>query len=79
MTIVVDAAAFFELSGDDAIDPDVALKQLEWISWELERLGSDEKEALIAFVRAEAEETDDPRRRAFLSEFPTALGLVDEE
>jgi hypothetical protein len=79
MTIVVHAAAFFELSGEDAVDPDAALKQLEWIRWELEQLDWDAKQALIAFVRAEAEATDDPRYRAFLLEFPTALGLLDEE
>jgi hypothetical protein len=79
MTIVVHAAAFFELSGEDAVDPDAALKQLEWIHWELERLDPDAKQALIAFVRAEAETTDDPRYRAFLLEFPTALGLLDEK
>jgi hypothetical protein len=79
MTIVVHAAAFFELSGEDAVDPDAALKQLEWISWELERLDPDAKEALIAFVLAEAEAERDPRRRAFLFEFPQALGLRDEE
>jgi hypothetical protein len=79
MTIVVHAAAFFELGGDDVIDPDTALKQLEWMHWELDRLDPDEKEALAAFVLAEAEAERDPRRRAFLFEFPRALGLRDEE
>jgi hypothetical protein len=35
MRIVVGVAMFFEGSKDDVIDPDVALKQLEWIHWEL--------------------------------------------
>jgi hypothetical protein len=78
MRIVIDASAFFELSGDDVIDPDIALKQLEWIHWELERLDPDEKETLIAFVLAEAEAANDPKLRDFLSGFPQAMGLRDE-
>jgi hypothetical protein len=79
MQIVVHATAFFELSGEDVIDPDIALKQLEWIHWELERLDPEEKETLVAFVVAEAEATRDPRVRAFMLEFPKAMGLRDEE
>jgi hypothetical protein len=80
MRIVVGVAMFFEGSEDDVIDPDVALKQLEWIHWELDRLDPGEREALVAFVHAEAEAADDdPRYRAFLLEFPKAMGLRDEE
>jgi hypothetical protein len=78
MRVAVQAAAFFELSANDTLHPDVAVKQLEWISSELQRLDAREKEALIAFVRAEAEAADDPRYRAFLLDFPDALGLRDE-
>jgi hypothetical protein len=80
MRIVVGAAMFFEGSGEDVIDPDVALKQLEWIHGELDRLDSGERNALVAFVHAEAEAAnDDPRYRTFLLEFPKAMGLRDEE
>jgi hypothetical protein len=79
LQIVVHTTAFFELSDKDVIDPDVALKQLEWIHWELDRLDPDEKETLVAFVLAEAEATRDPRVRAFLLEFPQGMGLRDEE
>jgi hypothetical protein len=44
------------------------------------RLDPGEREALVAFVHAEAEAADDdPRYRAFLSEFRKAMGLRDEE
>jgi hypothetical protein len=33
MRKVVGVAMFFEGGKDDVIDPDVALKQLEWIYW----------------------------------------------
>jgi hypothetical protein len=44
------------------------------------RLDPGEREALVAFVHAEAEAADDdPRYRAFLLEFRKAMGLRDEE
>ena len=79
MRIVLDAAAFFELSGDDVLDPDIAVNQLEWISWELKRLDPSARDAFVALALAEAEATHDPRYRTFLLEFPEGLGLRDED
>jgi hypothetical protein len=79
MRIVLDAAAFFELSGDDVVDPYIAVKQLEWISWELKGLDPSAKDAFVSLALAEAEATQDPRYRAFLLEFPEGLGLRDED
>jgi hypothetical protein len=79
MRIVLDAAAFFELSGDDVVDPDIAVKQLEWISWELKQLNPSARDAFVALALAEAEATQDPRYRTFLLEFPEGLGLRDED
>ena len=75
MRIVVGAAAFFELSDDDVLDADVAVKQLEWIASELQQLEPSAKDAVLAFVAAEAQGTTDARYRAFLSELPEGLGL----
>ena len=77
MRVVVQAAAFFELCDDDVLDPDIAVKQLEWVSSELQRLDPEAKEALIAFAQAEAEATDDPSYRAFPFALPDGLGLLD--
>jgi hypothetical protein len=79
MRVVVQAAAFFELCDDDVLDPDIAVKQLEWIVWELGKLDPREREALVAFVLREAEATNDSRYRAFLLSFPDVFGLRDEE
>jgi hypothetical protein len=79
MRVILDAAAFFELSGDDVLDPDVAVKQLEWISWELKQLDRSARDAFVALALAEAEATHDPRHRTFLLEFPQGLGLRDED
>jgi hypothetical protein len=46
MRVAVQAAAFFELCPDDVLDPGLAVKQLEWISSELQRLDSDLSDAL---------------------------------
>jgi hypothetical protein len=78
MRVVVQTAAFFELCDEDVLDLQIAVKQLEWISWELRRLDSQERDALIAFVDAEAQATGDPRYRRFLLEFPVAFGLREE-
>lgn len=75
MRVVVQAAAFFELCDEDVLDLRVAVKQMEWISWELRQLDPQERDALIAFVDAEAQATNDPRYRQFLQEFPAAFGL----
>jgi hypothetical protein len=79
MRIVLEAAAFFELCDDEVLDPDIALKQLEWSSWQLGRLDPEEQATLVAFAEREAEATSDHRYRSFLLAFPEAFGLRDEE
>jgi len=79
MRVVVQAAAFFELCDEDELDLQVAVRQLEWISWELRRLDPAERDALLAFVQREADATGDFDYRAFLLEFPEALGLLNDE
>jgi hypothetical protein len=78
MRVAVQSAAFFELCPDEVLDPDLALKQLEWIASELHRLDSDARDELVAFVQEEARATDDRRYRTFLLEFPQSFGLRDE-
>ena len=70
MRMVLQAAAFFELCGDEVLDPDTAVKQLQWIAAELARLDADESEALLAFVRREAEATRIPATAPFFRSSP---------
>lgn len=76
MRAVVHMAAFLELSDDNAVDPDVAVKQLESLAFELQQLAPDGREALITFVLREAEQAEGEYRE-FLLGFPEALGLVE--
>ena len=78
MRAVVWLVAFLEFSVDAAVDPDDLVKQLESVAYELQQLDAEERRAFIAFVRGEAEETDDPEYRDFLLTIPAGLGLVDE-
>jgi hypothetical protein len=72
MSAVLWAAVFFESCSDDECDPDVAVKQLEQIAYELGRLSEQEQDEFRRFAQREAER--DPRR-----EMTTLISrLVDE-
>jgi len=73
MRALLQAAAFFELSSDEILDPDAAVAALEDIAYLLRQLSAAEKETLIAFVRAEAEAAESPAYRKFLRDFPEAM------
>jgi hypothetical protein len=75
MRIVLRTAAFLELCGDDVLDPDVAVKQLESIAAELQGLDSEARDELIELALREAEAAYDPAQRDFLLSFADAFGL----
>jgi hypothetical protein len=76
MRIILRLAAFLELSSAPDVNPDVAVRQLEEIAALLQGLDQQERGALIAFTRTEAEGTVDPRYREFLLGFPESVGLA---
>lgn len=73
MQIVLDQLAFLELSSDEAINPDIAVRQMEIITWMLRKLPEDEQRELIAFALGLAKEQREPDRVAFYE------SLADEE
>jgi hypothetical protein len=75
MRAVVEAAAFLELSPDEVLDPDFAVKELESMVYLLGQLSEDEKRQLVAFTRTEAERASSVDYREFLRQFPEAMGL----
>jgi hypothetical protein len=72
---VVKAAAFLELSADEVVDPDIAVKELESMAFLLGQLSESEKRQLAAFTRAEADRASPDECREFLRQFPEAMGL----
>jgi hypothetical protein len=75
MRAVVEAAAFLELSPDEVLDPDLAVKELESMAYLLGQLTESEKRQLVAFTRAEADRVSSDDYRAFLRRFPEHIGL----
>jgi hypothetical protein len=77
--LVMDVAWFLESGDDSVIDPDDAVKQLEWISYKLCGLPAEDRSRLIALIRERAEAESEPAFREFLKESPEALGLLIED
>ena len=50
MRLVAESIAFLELTDDELIDPDVAVKQLESITDSLQKLSREDREAFLKFV-----------------------------
>ena len=55
MNALLYAALFFATCSDEDCDPDLAVKQLESIGWELNQLSRAEQEQFRAFARRAAE------------------------
>lgn len=78
MQIVVDELAFLEMSGDDVVDPDAAVRQLEGIAALLQELPSAERRQFLGFVKEQADRAardEDRLLVEFLRKLPEALGL----
>jgi hypothetical protein len=80
---IVDTLAFLELSGDDVIDPDTAVKVMEMIAATLKEATPEEREALAAAAMAElnAQSAADASEEVldFYEHLMADIGLEDEE
>lgn len=79
MRAVLEALAFAELSGDDVIDPDAAVKLMEQIASTLKQLSPNDRAAFVAFTEELAREESaagNKARAEFLLQTPEALGLT---
>jgi hypothetical protein len=72
--IVVDHALFLATAGDDEVQPDVAVEQLEALAHAAASLTDAEKDALRRAVRSRAERARG-EQRAVLDELEDNLGL----
>ncbi len=73
MAVILDAAAFLELTGDDVLDPDVAVAQLEDMVADLQKRPAAERAQLVAFARTSAASERDPARRDFFTSFADSI------
>ena len=82
MLIAVEAAAFLELSGDDVVDEDAAVEQMESIAARLQALPPAELEEFLRLVEEEAQRAarkGDRPLAEFLEGFPESFGLLPED
>lgn len=81
MQIIIDFAAFLELSGDDIIDPDAAVTQLENLASDLQELAEEDRRTFVQFVGEVASmrqaEGGSEELLNFLKSLPSNLGLTD--
>ena len=82
MQALVEYAVFLGLSEDDVLDPDIAVAQLEQLTWMLKGLSAPEREVLTRFIEEMViTESQDPgsskERTEFISSLPEELRLRD--
>jgi len=78
-TALINLAAFVELSEDDVIDPDDAVRALEGVAADLHGISAEEVSAIRAAIERLLPSESDIQRRNFLAEFTTALGIEPED
>lgn len=80
MKALVEVMAFLELSDDDIVDPDAAIRMMEEIVAELQRLTRAERQSFIDFVGRmaadEAAANGRTPRLQFLERVPESSGLL---
>ncbi len=79
MTIVLESLAFFELAGNELVDPDAATEQTEGAVRTLGQLSPDEKKEFADFARKyaddEAARKGEPERVEFFRSVPQNFEL----
>jgi hypothetical protein len=76
---LLDCLMFLELGDDEAVNPDDAVRQMEWVAHLLGDLSPADRQHLTELAEARAAREEDPDRREFLLDFPEAFGLVNAD
>jgi hypothetical protein len=80
MRAVLELAMFLALSGDDIVNPDAAVSQLEQLASILKGLTKEERDTFVRFAQELAvleQQAGRNERAIFLSSLPDDLGLYD--
>lgn len=75
---LIDVLWFIDISEDEQMDPDDAVKVLEGVAHLVSTLPNDQRQELIALVTEITAAETNAARRDFLKEFPESFGLVDD-
>jgi hypothetical protein len=79
LKVIVGYTWFFESCDDETLDPDTAIKQMEYASYLLGQLGEADRSRLVRELRTLAEAEPDGGYREFVKTFAFTMGLVDEQ
>jgi hypothetical protein len=81
MEAIIQYAAFLELSGDEVINPDAAVRELESLASTLASLSQQERKIFIDFTTQYADKEqrgNQPMKRVkFIRSIPESLGLTE--
>ncbi len=69
------AAQFLEDVDDEILDPDIAIKWLEWVSYLLNQLSEEDRRAVVTLCRARMDHATDPWMRKALEGLYSGCGL----
>jgi citrate lyase beta subunit len=79
MKSIVESAAFLSLSGDDAVQPDAAVAQLEQLAATLKEMSQEDRQTFVRYINDLAQQErragKDKERIAFLETLPENLGI----
>jgi hypothetical protein len=67
---------FLELSGEDVVDPDAAVAQLEAAAAQFQELTDQERAVIIDEIIAIGKAHSNPRAQEFILDLPGSLGLL---
>lgn len=79
IALAVELTWFFESCDDDDLNPDDAVRQMEWIAHVLGEQSQEDRELILTVVHEMAENAERPEIREFLETFPENMGLLEDD
>jgi hypothetical protein len=81
MRAIIQQAAFLQIIGDDVIDPDAAVRELEGLAETLRHLSAAERKSFVDFANRYADFEQKKGQTEeyvnFVRSFPDGIGLID--
>jgi hypothetical protein len=77
IALAVELTWFFDSCDDEDLNPDDAVRQMEWIAHVLGQQNQDDRALILTVVREMAANEKRPGIREFLETFPENMGLLD--